>query len=900
MPHRVKPKVYVAITQPGTPAMEGGGSVILNRQIVRYPGWGGLHYPGDMESGSDSDNWDDAIFDWVTIYQNNNQPFPPSGGKPIYSGNSIVGWQVPAFLRLQTGDNHSPLIVYPFIDTRGWETKEDWGSGHKYLAQHIDLNYWDVAMGNSEHWSDSLINIQPVLSNRQGETPELGDFTGLNSRFNLPYNAPFAIDLWRARLPDDTPVQPYATYIKFGTTSYGGFSLEIPYDGPARLWWRDSQWVTGTVELKPAKGRGARITVAGLPNVGQQMEANEDPVQTRIWIIPIDRGILVVTGKDPGGVGTLYRYPSRFWRTDWRNVTTTVPGVREGPVSILHNAGQFMFTFWPIMMPSYASYVSPVIYLPYPAEANTQESQIRVCRQPVVDIEEDKYVIRADAPSVWIGGQEGSRVPAGAYATEYRTTMYTHTYTEQLTAGGQISENQMNPLPEGTPLTFQTCRSPMVMWNDYWQDSDWYQQAQSAPYVSVKEIRVQGSRGRAGRSGVISLDNQKGGWSYAAQDGRVRRVRVGATWTRSDGTEETNWCIHDGFIDSFQGAEHRDIDLDANIVDAVQRAGTVKVDGDSFVFGGHRIENVFAWICNKLGILWGCEILKPVEGNGGIQYFNFGPPDQPAWLPRDGRPWVDVLKNIATYAGNAGLFMRGGVLYKGCPYCVDANSIPTMRNAIPGTTGVHKLHWWDHLSNGPASPGCLWEDAIRTGHPLGVDYWLTMSAKDRDKLVGLIDDDDVMTHEIEDINAPMIELGDYYNSVVVKGAKYADSDEPITYQYTDWHSVQGSTPYSGAGYPLGRLKQLVLTYDWANTDAIVNRIAKALFMRHAFRPEYARVRIPFMPSAYKGRTFYIAGGNELGVNGKIYRITDVQHQLSGSSGPRSTELTGWWINTYSV
>jgi len=882
--------------------MEGGGSLTLNRQIVRYPGWGGLHFPGDMEPWSVSSNWDDAVFDWVTLYANNNDPFPPSGGKPVYSGSGIAAWQVPAFVRLQTGDKHHPMIVYPFLDTRGWTTQEAWGSGEKGIAQFIDLNYWDVAAGDGEYWMDSPVGSPAAaqLSNCNGDTPDLGNFTGLKSRFNLPYNAPFAIDLWRGRLPDEAPVQPHSTYIIFGTSSYGGFALEIPYNGPAHLWWKDSQWVTGTIELKPAKGKGANITVAPLTDVGQQMEANEDPVQTRIWIIPIDRGILVVTGKDPGGTGTLYQYPNRFRRTDWRNLTTAVPGVRKGPVSVTHNAGQFMFTFWPIMMPAYASYVSPVIYLPYPAGENTQESQIRACRQPVVDLEEDKYVIRADSPSVWIGGQEGSRVPVGAYATEYKTTMSTHTYTEELTAGGQIGNNQMNPLAAGTALTFQTCRSPLVYWNDYWQDSDYFFQAQSAPYVSTKEIRIQSSKGRAGRSGVVSLDNQTGGWSYTAQDGRVRRVRVVATWTKSDGTEENTCIIHDGFIDGFQGAEHRDIDLDANIVEAIQRAGTVNVTGDSFVFGGHRIENVFAWICNKLGIYWGSEILKPADGNGGIQYFNFGPPDQPAWLPRDGRPWVDVLKNIATYGGNAGLFMRGGRLYKGCPYCVDAGGIPTMRNAVVGTTGLHKRHWWDHLSNGPASPGCLWEDIIRTGHPLGVDYWLTMAANDRSKLVGLVDDDDVMTHEIEDIRAPMMELGDYYNSIVVKGAKYADADEPITYQYTDWHSVQGSTPYSGKGYPLGRLKQLTLTYDWANTDAIVIRIAKALYARHAFRPEYARVRIPFTPSACKGRTFYIAGGNELGVNGKIYRITDVQHQLSGSSGPRSTELTGWWVKTYSV
>jgi len=908
MARRVKPKLYVAITQPGTPLMEDGGSVVLNRLMVRYPGYGGMHIPGELNAWPKSDEYDDAIFPYVSLYRNAGDPWPMTGAEPIYSNGVVVGHAVPAFLKLPLGGKNPPIMLYPFLDTRGYETAEEWGVGTKTLSQFIDLNYWDsvgygTTDGRNNFWHDrpfGEVGAARLYYQGAGELPPAGEYVGLRSRFELPCAPVFAIDLWRARMQDDIPPQPYGTYIKFGEGPHGYHMLELPHEGPARMWWKDDAWTGSSVlELRTANERGASISVATLTGAMDQAEANEDPAPTRLWFVCTQHGVLVSNGNDPGRSGTLFRYPDRYLRTDWVNQVGIYPFVRKGKVVVFNNAGQFAFIFWPITMPSYASYRLPIIYLPYPWDADTFDAGIRVMQNPVYDLDEDEtWVLRSWAKGTWIRGLLGlSRVPAGAHMTEYMVTVYAYASTDVFTAGPQISNKQMNPLGEDTPLSLRMSRSPIVYWNDYFQDSSFYEFSQNAPYVDAKRIAVQASKGRIGRGGRVSVDNQTGGWGSTARAGRVHRVSVEGTWVLDDGTEETSVCILDGFTTSFDTAEHQDIDMDASVVSIIEQLGNVSVEGDAPVFDGRRIEDVFYWICEKFGVYCQCEVLEPANGNGGIQYFNFGLPSEPVWRFEDGRSWVDILKNIAIYAGNAGLFVRGGVLYKGCPYCVDSSLVPTRRNAVSGIgLDGHMRHWWDHISNGPNSPGCLHEDILRTGNAAGVDFVFTMSAADAGRVVG-ITGDHVMMHEIEDIRAPIMEIeGSYYNSVIVKGARQADMDEPITYNYTDWASIQAVAPYVGRGYPIGRKQQNTWSFSWANTHAIVNRLAKAYYSRYSYRPEYCRVRVPFLQNAVRGQVFAVIGGEELDIDLNAYRIVEVQHDVGGRSGPRGTELVGWFIH----
>lgn len=79
------------------------------------------------------------------------------------------------------------------------------------LTQTIDLNYWAPigmwtgADGTNDHWNDQMELPglpQPVLIMTNGSPLLEGEYTGLRSRFQVPWNAVMCFALWRADPPN--------------------------------------------------------------------------------------------------------------------------------------------------------------------------------------------------------------------------------------------------------------------------------------------------------------------------------------------------------------------------------------------------------------------------------------------------------------------------------------------------------------------------------------------------------------------------------------------------------------------------------------------------------------------------------------------------------------------------
>lgn len=339
-----------------------------------------------------------------------------------------------------------------------------------------------------------------------------------------------------------------------------------------------------------------------------------------------------------------------------------------------------------------------------------------------------------------------------------------------------------------------------------------------------------------------------------------------------------------------------------------------KVTDSNFVFDGWDVGDVISMVANTLALQgprgpggdagYYVENLTAPEGATPVlaQTLNVGPPGNPFWQAQEGTSWLSFLRTVFFYSGLAHLEVTfspvtmAPTIVKCCPYC------RTLRNGDP-------LSWkyvLNHLTAGPASPGCLEADALRTGiaQPYSADYYMCASAADAGRL-GLDYDSLVTPHPLSDdaltvmahsINAPELSIqDDYYNQVTVTGVQYGRKERPITATLTDWYSVHGIA--QGQGCRLGYVK----SYEegplaWANTKGIVNSLVYALYGKLSRRPLQVEITCPFLPSMELGRVFMVVGAGRLGLDEKKFRVVSYKHNnVRINSFAEGTTVRGVYI-----
>jgi hypothetical protein len=312
------------------------------------------------------------------------------------------------------------------------------------------------------------------------------------------------------------------------------------------------------------------------------------------------------------------------------------------------------------------------------------------------------------------------------------------------------------------------------------------------------------------------------------------------------------------------------------------------VTDSTFVFDGWNVRDVVAMVANMLSLQgsWG-----PVGGttyvenlgNLPAQVLNVGPPGNPFWQAQEGSSWLSFLKTVFFYSGLAHLEVAfspdtmAPTIVKCCPYC------RTLRNDDPSSYKYAPKH----ISAGPASPGCLEADALRTGlaQPYSADYFICASAFDAGRLGldygSLVTphplSTDALTVMASTINSPELAVDDeYYNQVTVTGVRYGRKETPLSATMTDWYSVHGDVQTQGCrlGYIRSHEEGPLA---WANRQAMVNELAYALYAKYSRKPLYVEVTCPFLPSAELGRVFAIIGAGRLGLDGKKFRVVSYSH-----------------------
>jgi hypothetical protein len=149
--------------------------------------------------------------------------------------------------------------------------------------------------------------------------------------------------------------------------------------------------------------------------------------------------------------------------------------------------------------------------------------------------------------------------------------------------------------------------------------------------------------------------------------------------------------------------------------------------------------------------------------------------------------------------------------------------------------------------------------------------------------------------EVLEIRRPRLSLSsvrDFANYVVVSGL--GDGAQPV-----------GATAYDAASLYdpssdryVGWRKMHVEALESYISQEMVNRLCQDRFAELSRRPEHIEVFTPLLPEVRIGQVVEVAGGESVGADGKLYRVTAVRHRLDRreeSAGAAVTRVTARWL-----
>lgn len=317
---------------------------------------------------------------------------------------------------------------------------------HDY-TQRFDLTAFDLTdpsppYGNfgdfKDNWCDYVTDFNGASVNIMFNSvpPLLGGtigYTGMRSRFALPQNPMFAINLWRGAPGQDVTTanrREMKTGIRFGIQTQGLIDkydkqmdswerkieiwVQLPYDGHIRVWWRAMSG--GTTGWEAMQGEERTIDWAGSVATGGKMPNAQ---YATIYIGCIRGGIAVSTDRFNNSIA-YFTFPdvqmrgTRQLQPVERKDGGPMPVVPQGFMELEHNAGMWAFSFFPLTAldadGNFAKLWGPLhdagysrgyttgtppneVFYPYHnAEEKIYQGRVAGKRQPrVIDTEDDDY-----------------------------------------------------------------------------------------------------------------------------------------------------------------------------------------------------------------------------------------------------------------------------------------------------------------------------------------------------------------------------------------------------------------------------------------------------------------------------------------------------------------------------
>lgn len=704
------------------------------------------------------------------LYRRGELQISPEGGDsfPAIGGTSVPG----AMLVEAAGLN--ALLARPRLDT----------------SQAIGLGHFSPVTGSWMAMKNSGLGSEVKLYQYDGTSNAL---TGIESNFQMPTNPMFAVSLYRTDIPwDHDWTQPPYTEIHFGISDDSGWSLTIPYGEPMLLlkyadgqWWKVSNSDDGlNFPVVEGMARGQRV-IFWFGVIRDHLVISTDGFVDHTWTYPLDPG----------------------------------ETVNSGGVTLWHNAGQWMFSFFPIAM-SACTIAGPPVPAGYDTADCTGASIINYRHLPVID--DAGNVLR----QVLVEDATNAQTPPGSRQWEATLTPYTHV---DFDVGADPDS--------GESVDLQTCVSPQL----YTVQIGQYGQITTSPAPSAEDladrvIAITGDiedRFTAARYSVL-LDNQDG--ELADMD-EYRPVDISLGWHLQDGTDEIDDAIRGYLVEpEIEVAPGGQSVVRAEILDPMVRLRDEKVDGRVPVFDNWPVKEAFEWILQRCGIP---PAQQDLEDTGEI--LNMAAPEEPVWEPEPGRSWVEVLRQIARYDHGAHFwFDADGVFKKGCPHC---RSKRTAADVLQH----------DGTLNGACDCSVDWQM-----------YTRPEAASDPSEAGEIL-----RLHRLRETLAG----SDYRNYVMVAGRD--DSGNPLRSMAYDGASIYDPASDNYVGWR----KMEVYEIRGVTTRAEANRLAAEMLDEFQPDPEHVLLITPLHPKLKIADVIEISGGETAGVSGKRYRIRRLHHRV---------------------
>jgi len=682
------------------------------------------------------------------------------------------------------------------------------------LSQEIGLGHFRPLTGRWEALKGLGLPNEVKLYQSDG-TPDQA--TAIESRFELPHNPVFCVSLYRAEpAPEhDWTAYPPRTEIHFGIADRENWALVLPYAGSMFLMYNDPD--DGWRRVSETE-RSVRIpTLEGFA-AGQRL---------LLWVACLrDRIVLSTDG-----------FADDIWLYEQPGTRLRIPG---GRMWLKHVGGQWMFSMFAIRMAA-AEIDSAPINAGYESTDSRGELILQLQRRPVVD--NDGNVL-AEATAI---DTTESRTDLTATQRAWQATIEPYAYTQ---------EGVGTDPDTGEPVDFATHVSPELYTVQIGQYAEVVDNgAGSVEEIADEVIALTSDHPDALRTVAcdLELDNQLGQRSGLEEH---RRVDVSVGWEMSDESALTSPVLSGYVIEPPpMVAEGGESELKLTVLDPTVRLRDEKSDGRCPAFDGWAVKDVFHWVLDRCGL---ARSEQDLEDTGTV--LSAGQPERPLWYAEPGRPWLELLQEVARFDYNAGLFFdEAGRFVKACRHCRNKRT--------PENVTRH-----DGTAEGACPSEVDWELYTRGAaatDPDGPGEILRIARSRR-----------------------TLSAREFANYVVVSGLG-ADG-QPVAAVAYDAASLYdpGSDRY------VGWRKMHVEALESYTSQELVNRLCQDRFAELSQRPEHIRVITPLLPEVHIGQVVAVKGGETVGASEQKYRVTAVRHRIDRrrrDAGAGVTMVTARWL-----
>lgn len=517
-----------------------------------------------------------------------------------------------------------------------------------------------------------------------------------------------------------------------------------------------------------------------------------------------------------------------------------IPG---GPIRIEHMGGQWMFSMFGIHMPT-AEIDSAGIEAGYDSVDSAGELILQMQKRPVLDNDEN---VLAE-----VAGEDTTLDRTDLTLTQraWRATIAPHVHTQE--AVGTDPET-------GEPVDFTTCVSPELYTVQIGQYAEVMDNGEPAGSdVAADVIALESDHPDRERAALceLQIDNQLGAYTEIEEH---RRVDLSLGWELTDASVEAAAAMSGYIVEpppmTAGGGES---ELALTLLDPTIRLRDEKADGRCPVFDGWPVIDVFRWVLDRCGFDRSEQVLEDTGAE-----LSAGQPERPLWHPEPGRSWLGFLREVAAFDCGAGVFFDElGRFVKACRHCRSART--------PEDVTQH---------DGSATGAC----------PTAVDWRLFTRGSEAP--------DPQAAGEIMQIRRPRLSLSavrDFANYVVIAGL--GGDGEPI--RASAWDAASLYDPQSDRY--VGWRKMHVEALERYISQEVVDRLCQERFAELSQRPEHIEVFTPLLPEVRIGQVVQVSGGESVGADGRLYRVTAVRHRLDRrreDAGAAVTRITARWLAT---